>query len=232
MRGCLRRMVFAVGLSLWMAGQGLAGPLISSPGLQGLGSYDGTFTYTAGDAHHALLEITLHNTSPVANGGYLTAFAFNNPFDRITSASLTSTNANFVLLGSAPFHNGVSAPPFGNFDLGASTSSAFLGGGNPSKGIGVDGSATFDFLLKGNNLFTLTEADFFATLSSSAQGEGPRAFLARFRGFKNGGSDKVPGTDPPSTVTISSAPEPTSLTLTATGLLCLGAGWWRRKRCG
>jgi hypothetical protein len=235
MRGCVRRMVFALGLTLVLAGQGFAGPIISVPGLQGLGSFDGTFTYTAGDTQHALIQITLHNTSPVGNGGYLTAFAFNNPFDRITSASLTSSNANFGLLGSPSFQNGISAPPFGKFDLGASTSSKFLGGGNPSSGIGVGDSASFNFLLKGNHLDTLTEQDFFNTLSNSAEGEGPRAFVARFRGFKNGGSDKVPGklsTEPPISITSATAPEPTSLALAGTGLLCLGASWWRRKRRG
>jgi hypothetical protein len=226
-------MVVTMGLILCLAEQGIAGQIVSGTGLQGLGSFDGTFSYSTSDSQHGLLQITLNNTSPVGNGGFLTAFALNNPFDRITSVSVTSSNANFGLLGSPSFQNGVSAPPFGNFDFGASTGGAFLGGGNPSKGIGVGGSASFDFVLKGTKLDLITEQDFFNAMSNSPEGGGPLAFVARFRGFKNGGSDKVPGNyvvPPPVTVTVAGAPEPTSLALAGTGVLCLAAGWWRRKR--
>src|ERR1043166_4910171 len=113
MQGCSRQTVFMLVLLLGFAPASLAGPLTGSNGLQGLGSYSGDFDYTVIDAGHATLSITLTNTSPAANGGYLTAFALNNPFDpitgvdHITGVSLSSSNANFGLLGLASFHNGI-----------------------------------------------------------------------------------------------------------------------------
>jgi hypothetical protein len=227
-------MVFMLGLLLSLASQGLAEPINSVNALNGLGSFDGTFTYTPTNVHSAMLKITLTNTSPTANGGYITAFVFNNPSDWITNASLTSTNSHFVLLGKHPFHNGIKAPPFGIFDIGASISNRFLGKGKPSNGIGVGDAATFTFSLTGNHLDELSSLDFFSTLSSSAsKGHGPEPFLARYRGFIHGGSDKVPGeltvNVPPPTVTISSAPEPTSLALVGAALCCFAVRQCRQK---
>ena len=50
--------------------------------------------------------------------------------------------------------------------------------------------------------------------------------MTRFRGFDDGGSDKVPGDiDPPP-----HAPEPSSLVLGGLGLLSLAGYGWRRKK--
>ena len=205
--------------------------LVSTPGLSGLGSFKGSFTYAPVDATHATLEVVLTNTSPAANGGFLTAFVFNNPQDRITGATLTASNAHFALLGAPPFHNGINGASFGHFDLGASTGGSFEGGGNPGGGIGVGQTATFTFHLTGNALGTLKVSDFFSTLSvPPGDGSGHVAFLARFRGFAHG-SDKVPGTDPPSGPTPASfsAPEPAALTLGGLAALLLPLlALWRR----
>src|SRR5262245_65836718 len=112
----------------------------------------------------------------------------------MTGVTMDSSNANYGLLGSAPFHNGAKGSPFGHFDFGAGTGGSFEGGGNPSKGLAVGHSATFTFALTGTGLDGLTAASFFSSHSvPPGQGEGPEAFVARFRGFSPEGSDKVPG---------------------------------------
>jgi hypothetical protein len=203
-------------------------PLAGEVGLSGLGSYQGSLSYESSDAQHATLTIVLQNTSPAANGGYLTAFVFNNPGDKITAASLAGP-AHFSLLGDSGFHNGINGAPFGQFDLGASTGGSFEGGGQPSKGLGVGATGTFTFTLTGNGLDTLSATSFLATNSvGPGAGEGVMPFVARFRGFVNGGSDKVPD---PLPRTVSQTPEPATLGLAGTGLLTLlGWGYFRRKR--
>jgi hypothetical protein len=209
------------------------------PGLSGLGSYEGTFVYVPLSAGDAELTITLTNTSPADNGGYLTALAFNNPGGRITGATLTPSNTNFQLLGAPGFSDGVNGSSFGHFDLGASTSNAFLGGGNPNKGIGVGQTATFLFVLTGSDLDGLDVSSFFTTLSAPpGDGSGNVAFVGRFRGFNDGGSDKVPGVDPPvieppsfepPSFPVEQVPEPAAWVLAAVGAGLALAGWRARR---
>jgi hypothetical protein len=226
--------VVVLGLWVCLAGQGIAGPIVGVNGLEGLGQFEGDFEYKP---ESATLLVKLVNTSPVGNGGYLTAIAFNNPGSRITGAILSSTNTNFGLLGLPSLQNGVSGSPFGDFDLGASVGGSFLAGGSPSLGVGVGDSVLFTFTFTGTELDKLTAKSFFDTLSSSASaGQGPRAFVARFRGFDKGGSDKVPGDPgaivdpPPGGIKIVSAPEPASLTLAGIALICLTTRRFCRSR--
>src|SRR5262245_1284434 len=150
------RSLLAVALLAVCATPGLSGPIASGTGLENLGVFAGWFDYTAADSGHATLTLELRNTSPAARGGYLTAFAFDDPSGRITGAALTSANPNFHLLD-GPIH----APPFGSYDFGASVSRGFLGGGSPRGGIGVGESATFTFSFTGTGLDELNGESFF-----------------------------------------------------------------------
>ncbi len=173
-----------------------------------LGNFEAELAYTpdaGGDS--ATLEIAIRNTSPVDNGGYLTNFVFNNPsyvtefgpVNRISGLSLVSaTNPNFLIMGGPGFNNAVKAQPFGFFDLGMGATSSFHGGGSPENGIQPitspsDPFEVFVLSLSGQRLDEIT-AEHFTLELSQAQGKNDSAkfFVARFRGFEDGGSDKVP----------------------------------------
>lgn len=194
-------------------------------GLSGLGFYQGSLAYTASDAGHATLTVALRNTSPAANGGYLTGFAFNDPGGQVTGVTLGGPAA-FALLGGPTFDNGINGAPFGHFDIGAAVGGSFEGGGKPSPGLGVDQTGTFLFSLTGSSLNTLTAHSFAEELSvGPGSGAGGVPFVARFRGFNNGGSDKVPDS------VVSQSPEPGTLALAGVALFSVaGCEWLRRRR--
>jgi hypothetical protein len=132
----------------------IAGNMAAS--LNGVGNFQGTLSYQDSDAGHATLTVTLTNTTSSSYGGYLTAFALNNPKHDISGITLTGKgNGNFDLIGSA---SGTISTIFHSFDFGASTSTTWTGSDNPTAGLGVGQQGTFVFALTGNSLDQLLRA--------------------------------------------------------------------------
>lgn len=219
-------------------------------GTGSLGRFTGDVTYSAASDTQATLTVKLTNTSPQANGGYLTAFVLNNPGNLITGISGfvdADKGGGFDLLSLN--NNGIASGSNGQFDFGAATGGMFTGGGAPKAGIAAGASDSFTFRLTGTGLLGLTADSFLTTLSSgTGAGDGYAALDVRFRGFGDGGSDKVtftgvlpggtpgtgtnPGTPGGGTTPggATSVPEPGSIAVLATGLAALGAAWRRRAR--
>jgi len=218
----MRRIVFLVGGVLFLFA--LFAPsshAVSIFGNGSLGDFTGNLGYTFSDATNATLTVQLTNTSPPANGGFLTAFVFNNPGDRITG--VTFSDPNFNLLGAPTFNNDVKASPFGKFDIGVSTGSGFPDGGGPFHGIAVGATKTFLFALAGTGLDTLTDLSFVSELSVPSGSMCCQFFVAGFTGFLNDKSDKVPAQ-------VGVVPEPTTLLLFGSGLGALASAAYARRR--
>jgi hypothetical protein len=199
-----------------------SGEAIPITGTGALGSFTGSIEYVpaiADDVNSvATLTITLTNTSSEGNGGYLTAFALNLPDNLSATLIQNPYDLGFSQLGDTGVPDTVNAPAYGKFDIGASLSNSFLGKGNPNGGIGVGQTATFTFSLSGNLETFSAESLLGLQSTGTGAGEGYQAFVARFRGFEDDGSDKVP----------ISVPEPGTLILVGAGLLGLGIFGIRR----
>lgn len=178
------------------------------------GSFTGTMEYISSSATTGTLVMNLTNTTPVY-GGSITGVAFNNPGGSITDVtSFTSNDPDFELLGDSDYRGGVSASPYGDFDIGSALGSGWLGTGSPNGGISVGHTATFTFNLAGN-LAGITTNSFIMELSTNTQN--PEALVVRFRGMLQGQSDKVPatfGTPPPP----GEVPEPGTYAMMGLGL--------------
>jgi len=153
------------------------------------------------------LTITLTNTSPAANGGFLTAVAFNLT-PGTTVNNFTTTNGNFALLGPSPTGwTGSVAPDGTRTHLISATGNDYNGGGSPNGGTPTGGTVTF----------TLT----LASLNGNTEASVFNSILVRMRGFQNGGSDKDP-------LTVTEVPEPASMLLLGTGLVGIATAF-RKK---
>lgn len=180
-----------VSLASAMAAAGARGEILrfnSLPGLSGLGSYSGEVVWTApvmGSGGPGSFVLTLTNTSAPSNGGYITGFAFN-LVEGLTPDFLEDATE----LPEWQQLTSPDAPPWGTFDTGAAVGGNWLGSagsGGPDLGVPVGESWQFAFDIYGDEEFLRAielEAMFHPTDGYE--------FAARFRGFDNGGSDKVP----------------------------------------
>lgn len=154
------------------------GATVNLAGTGALGQYTVGADYSSG-----WLSVTVTNTSDPSLGGYLTGFVFD--LAGASSVKLApNPQSNFYDVKGPE-----NAAPYGKFQFGAalasnnSTDGNFLGGGNPSRGLAPGAWQTFTFSVTPSfNSFVLSESSF----------NGAVPFLARFRGFDDGGSDKVP----------------------------------------
>jgi len=207
-----RHVRFAAGMiaasfALVVSPLALAGPIDiqgdTGNSTEGLGDFTGTIDYTSTGGDTGTLIIELTNTSDPSNGGFLTAFVFNiNSSDDSASATLSSTTDDDFLNLTG---DGLEAPPFGTFEAGAGLHGEFLGGGSPNGGIVVGDTETFTFDIVASDADTLESRDFVL-------GPNEFDFVVRFRGFEDGGSDKVPG------VPVNIIPLPAPIALAGIGL--------------
>lgn len=228
---CMSRVAIAFMVALSPAAYA-ASVSLAGCGLNSLGCFEAEASYDGSDSA-GTMTIAITNTS---TDGWLTAFAFNNPGSSagtgsIGAVSLNSAPSNFQLIGNAGWDDGINASPLGQFDIGASTSNSWQGGGNPSRGLAAGSTGVFQFGLTGN-LAGLTIASFFGSLLDATLGEysedpgigsyGAQVFAVRFRGFDCEplceGSDKAPG---------SVVPIPPAVALFLSGLGVLA--WLRRR---
>ncbi len=187
--------VIAMACCLFAAHAAIAYP-IAGDGVWG--DFEGDFSY---DSTMGSLKIDLKNTSDPDNGGYLTAFVFNLPGNAdvtIDDVKMSSSYNHFKLMGGDNFNGSIIAMPYGRYEIGASaTNGVFEGGGKPD-GIKPGESASFTFTFCGENLNRLTLDDFLTEVPSKPGNKtGSEFFVARFKGFDNDGSDKVPGSPVP-----------------------------------
>ena len=186
---------------------GTGGEIGAGDSTEGLGWFSATLIYTALSDTEAELSVTVSNLSAPENGGYITGFALNNPelcrdakskaigcIERVTAAPGFPEGFQ-VLGGNNPF-NQIKAPPYGNFDFGAALGGNFLGGGGPVKGVSTELGKDFEefrFYLTGTDMHLLDEFAFVEAFSSTKKKNTPNFFVVRFKGFNDGGSDKVAG---------------------------------------
>lgn len=185
------------------------------------GVFSGSVKYSYDDVLEVgTLVVTLDNTTDDDLGGYITGFVFNIDGDA-TATFNPDPQFNFEGVTNE------SASPFGTFDAGAALGGNFTGGGNPTIGIAVDDPARdFVFDITGADAATLT-AGSFLTETSSGNDNNTAFFVVRFKGFDDGGSDKVasnPPSDPSSGQTI---PVPAAF---VPGIVMLAIIGTRRKR--
>lgn len=185
------------------------------------GAFTGSVEYYYDDvAEVGTLTVTLENITADELGGYITGFVFNIDGD-----------ANAVFNPDPQFNfegvNNESASPFGTFEAGAALGENFLGGGNPTLGIGVDDPArAFTFDVTGVDAASLTAGSFLSEISTGNDNN-EAFFVVRFKGFEDGGSLKVSSETPMDPSSGQTIPAPAAF---VPGLVMLTMLAARRKR--
>lgn len=151
-----------------------------------LGSFAGRAAY---DSSAGKLTLVVQNTTAVATGGYLTAFAFD-----VTGNSLAKYEDPDG--GHKPNTNGfddirnkkgfVNASPFGKYEAGAGLDGKWMPGA-PQRGIAAGQSQTFVFDVTGSGASSLSVADFFSGGKSGLN------LVSSFKRMKHGRIDRAGG---------------------------------------
>ncbi len=237
--------VFTVGALFASAGVARADIIDIAGGTGNPGAFSGSIEvkYTPGDTT-AQIIVKLKNESPIANGGFITGFAFNDPAsvsggDIVKVTGYTQTYDpvglpppnNMSLIGvmsdGTLMNDSISGAPYGKFDLGAAVGGNLLGGGSPQPGIEVGQTGTFTFIVTGTNLQNLSAESILGTPSQG----GTAAFIVRFRGFLDGSSDKIViGAQTPPSGGGNPIPAPPAVVLAGLGVAsCLLGPAFRRR---
>lgn len=165
-------------------------------GTGSLGEYSAHFSWDG-----SALEINLTNLSEPNNGGFITGLLLNLPHMSDFDSASTDTSLVSLMPDSGPY-NGA---PYGSYDYGYALGGNFLGGGNPNGGIGIGETGHFEFTdWSGAENFDV--ADFFNNLATLETND--TQLVVRFKGFEDGGSDKVPGVFNPPPVDEPPPPPP------------------------
>ena len=164
----------------------------SSLSTENLGTFIGTLNYTFLGGTSGNLDVTLTNTTPMSTGGFITAFMFRPPpeLGAFTSVLTASDYASMTNIAA-----GASGSPFpGTWLGGAGTGGSWLAGGSPTGGVPIGATGNWSFTITGANASALTSDSFVSGDNVSDA----YAFIVRFRGLTDGGSDKVPANQLPS----------------------------------
>lgn len=145
------------------------------------GAYTGTISFTASSATAGWLAISLTNTSTFAGGNITGIILLNNAqWSGVTVVLASTSNANFTDTSTE------SGSPFGSYRGGMALGGSWLGGGSPNNGTPIGSTLTATFNISGTGVGAMTAANFVNPVDGNYQ------FNVRFRGFDNGGSDKLP----------------------------------------
>ena len=198
-----------------------------SAGTDGLGSFTGTFDYIPIDDFSGTLIVALTNTSPAANGGFITAFVFNIPdgVDVGAGTTLAPSSASLRCSSADPpatdsFNNSVTGVSLWRLRhrCGSRRQLAEVAAARPTGSPWeAPEPSSSTWRAPGS---TPARAGRFPehALERCQRRMGEQAFVVRFRGFEDGGSDKVPMDTLGEPI-----PEPGTMILLSLGLASLSA---------